>query len=428
MTFIPIIEMTASSADWQYYTYSGTPLTMNNPIEALWQKSSQGIPAIICPRCNLENLASSDQHAMKMIGKNGVICAGCGGSLQDTLNEHNPARVTYRHRIPGRRHTFAGFQLPQIVHPIHYNDKRKWADIISKRENWSPNQFMNEVMGESYDDARMPITASELVAACEYAKQWGNDNDLQNALQKTNQFQLLVMGIDWSGGGDNGSTTCVAVGGLRGGDGTGDRVDIIYMERIPVHYAEMDEVARVTELIDLFKPARVAHDYGGAGASKETLLRQAGVPSDLLVPFTYSYQPTQHIIHYQQAQQGRRSSYLIDKTRSILLTFTATRQGKVHFPLSDKVWQFLEDLLQIRAERRESPRRNDMVCLLRKGKMPDDMAHALNFLCCACWYMSGAFPQMFGAETSAPSEEEILQDINPPELDLGIWGSPQAGL
>jgi hypothetical protein len=199
-------------------------------------------------------------------------------------------------------------------------------------------------------------------------------------------------------------------------------VDVIYMERLHRDYSEEDVVARIIQLYDLFRPDRLAHDYGGQGASKETLLLQAGIPFGQIIPFTYTYAPTQHIIFYEQAVGKRRSSYMMDKTRSLSLFLTAMRACKVRPPLWKAVEPLLTDLLQLRAENRTSPRRNDMICMIRKGKEPDDMAHSLNMLCASLWYRTGTYPQLHAEEENAPDWEEIQTDIDPPELDLSSWG------
>jgi hypothetical protein len=82
--FIPIIDQTmGGSKDWGMRRYAGTPKSLDNTIEGLWQRSSQDVWAVQCPHqgCKEWNLGCAEMDLIKMIGDRGPICAFCGKSL-----------------------------------------------------------------------------------------------------------------------------------------------------------------------------------------------------------------------------------------------------------------------------------------------------------------------------------------------------------
>src|SRR5690606_11353452 len=79
-----------------------------------------------------------------------------------------PRQGHWLHRYPQRRWTFAGYHVPQIIMPLHYARRDKWAELLAKREGWgntSRNVFYNEVLGESVDTGQKLVSETELRAA-----------------------------------------------------------------------------------------------------------------------------------------------------------------------------------------------------------------------------------------------------------------------
>ncbi len=70
------------------------------------------------------------------------------------------------------------------------------------------------------------------------------------------------------GGEESDSYTAVAIGGVRPGQ---DIVECIYATKTNKSLEPHIETKYILELFKKFKPKFVAHDYGGAGALRETL-------------------------------------------------------------------------------------------------------------------------------------------------------------
>lgn len=56
-----------------FTTYAGTPKTLDNTMEKLWTRSSQGEWVIPCPSCRHENISSVSEDLINMIGPPGSL-------------------------------------------------------------------------------------------------------------------------------------------------------------------------------------------------------------------------------------------------------------------------------------------------------------------------------------------------------------------
>lgn len=403
-SFIPIIGETMSATDDSrgFFTYAGTPLTLDNNIQMLWERSSQGEWVIPCKACNKENYSTVKMDLLKMIGPDGLICAKCGKAI-DSVNGF------FEHAVPSYLSTFEAYHIPQVIHPIHYRSKNKWSEILRKQKNYSQAQFWNEVLGESCDSAAMPISHSELMAVCSDDDKF--NNTIPSACARAAVAYNLVMGIDWGGGGaDAQSTTVVVVG--RSIPNT-DRIEVVYMERFPTSWTPGEETARVLTLVRSLKPHVIAHDYGGGGNLRETMLVTAGVNPSCMAPFTYDFAPRHNIIRLHSAGQGSRRCCLIDKTRSLKVLFGSIKAGKVTFPHKDKCWDVLKDFLNVGEERTETPRKSDIILIHRKAGRTDDALHAVNFMFSYICFAQNTYPQLTGLIQSPATSD--LDEVEPAE-------------
>jgi hypothetical protein len=218
--FLPIIDETMSGQEfWRFRSYTGTPKTMENTIEKLWQKSSMAEWGTKCEACNYYNIASLEEDLMAMIGKTTVICAKCGKPI-------NPDNGTWVHSRADHRSLFVGYHISQVTHPIHWKSEANWRDLLWKMETYPQTKFYNECLGESWDSDTRLIT-QKVLREISIAK---NRNRYKEAIARSKQLRNLTLGIDWGGGGDEShSYTAIAIGGQRG---DGDSIEIVYTEKL----------------------------------------------------------------------------------------------------------------------------------------------------------------------------------------------------
>jgi len=375
---------------------------LDNNIQMLWERSSQGEWTIPCSGCRKENISTVGEDLLKMIGPEGIICAKCGKALESSDGY-------YLHKYPDFLSTFKSLHISQIIHPLHYRNKQKWQDILRKQKVYSNSQFLNEVCGESCDSAAMPITQSELLDAC--SQDPADDNTIERALFKRKQSYLTFVGIDWGGGGAEAQSTTVVTFGRQ--IPNTPNVEILYMERFPTSWSPDQEIKKAVWLIRQFRPNFVAHDYGGGGNLRESMLVKEGINPDNLAPFTYDFAPRSNVIRCHSPGKGSRATYLIDKTRSLKVLFALVKGGKVTFPHREKCWETLKDFLNVGEERTETPRHSDLILLHRKSGRTDDALHAVNFLVSGMCYVQQAYPQLSGKSESTHDDLDEVEPTNP---------------
>jgi hypothetical protein len=137
---IGVIEQTTfASTKYQYYIYSGTPKTKDNPIEVFWsQQSTQNEWAIPCWNHYIST-GSGGQHTTKahwniiiderQIELKGLSCELC----KKLINPRDPSAqwislnpdVHKKVAVP-----YQGFHIPQVISP-----NCKWSTILNVRRN-----------------------------------------------------------------------------------------------------------------------------------------------------------------------------------------------------------------------------------------------------------------------------------------------------
>lgn len=193
---IPIVNECISKSKYKYITYAGTPKTLDNTIELLWQRSTQNEWCIQCHSCNHWNYYVT----LKGLGKKGIICMKCGRYV-------NPARGMWIPHAP--KNKLHGFHIPQIIlpenNPITARDKKEydeflnnWERILLKIETgeYSETVFLNEVIGVSTAGGAKLLSLTELEAMCNPEKHNIRDPGTEWNPRK---YRTIVAGIDWGG-------------------------------------------------------------------------------------------------------------------------------------------------------------------------------------------------------------------------------------
>lgn len=398
---IPIIRETMSASDLALRQFTGTPKTLDNTLEALWQESSQAEWFIPCLHCTTDghptwNIPTTDHHLERMIGPYhpeisekhpATICHKCGKPISPRLGR-------WVHRYPERVWEQAGYHVPQIIMPLHYSKPDKWAELLAKQAgkgNTPANVFYNEVLGESYDTAAKLVTLTELDRVSNIGP-----NELALARARRSLYAMTVLAVDWGGGGEKQiSFTTVAFLGVRR-DGV---IECIYGKRLLTPHDHLREAREIKQIWDYLRPTLLAHDYTGAGALRETLLIQAGVPTRAVMPCQYvrsaSQQPCYHVA---PTMQHPRSHYRVDKSRSLLLTCAMIKCRRLRFFDADYKSQedpgLIRDFLALVEDKVTTMAAGEIYRITRQEGFTDDFAQAVNLGCVGIWYRTRNWPRL----------------------------------
>lgn len=404
--FIPIIrECTAASRVGPLITYSGTPKTLDNGIQAMWEDSSQAEWVTRCGGCGYWNMAAVHADLMKMIGRQTVVCAKCDKQI-DPRNGH------WYHTQGSDHQDFPGYHVPQVIMPMHYEDSEKWSELLSKRSgkgNYSEAKFLNEVLGESADQGVKLVTITDIRKASVLGP-----NEFNRMVDRFRKCSVRVLAVDWGGGGEEEvSFTTIALVGKNSSSG---RIECHYCERFHTGYSHTDEAKKLLYYFTQAGCQYFAHDYGGSGSVRETLMIQAGMPVDRIINFMYVRATTRDIVYYNKPAVGEfRGYWAVDKARSLVLQAVCVKTGAVVLPEYESSKDVTHDMLALMEDKHEMAAGSDVYLIRRQPKLPDDFAHALNFGSLAVWHTQQQYPDL-----------SSLKDIKLSEAQLNLAAPPNA--
>lgn len=436
ITFLPIIHETISaSKDWGLIQYAGTPKTLDNTIERLWTDTSMAEWMIKCPHpgCGHWNIPSLEYDLLRMIGPShtmisetcpGVICASCARPI-NPRPPYQGGTGRWVHRHPDKRWHFAGYHVPQLIMPMHYANPEKWQKLVDKRDgkgNTPINVFYNEVCGESWDSGSKLVTVTDLKkAAC---LPW--NRQLDSAQKHIDGYLHKFCSVDWGGGGVNKgksdlalqSYTSIAVCGLRP-DG---RVDIIYGYRSMTPHDHVHEAKLILGIMSIFKCSHLVHDYTGAGTVRETIIVQAGLSPNNILPVAYTGPAKGGIIIYKQATDNHpRHHYRMDRNRALNYCCQFIKSNIIRFFQYDYVGSedpgLLHDFLNLIEDKSDSGNGRDSYKILRDPSGPDDFAQAVTMGTMMLFQMIGRWPDLSAYEDITISDEVVMSTRGSTVLD-----------
>jgi hypothetical protein len=396
--FLPIIKSCMDASDLGLSYYSGTPKTLDNGIQALWEKSSQAEWVIPCFRCGHWNVPSVHYDLLKMIGLKGIVCGKCSKPV-------DPRDGHWYHMYGKDFPHFHAYHIPQIIMPMHYENPRKWLELLEKRAGqhfFTEAKFLNEVLGESADTGVKLVTVTDIREASQL-----NVNDFNEAVRYTrNKAGLVTLGVDWGGGGeDEISYTTLALVAQDPGSG---QMRCHYCERFHTGYSHDQEAKRLLEIFRESGCHYFAHDFGGSGSVRETLMIQAGLPPDRIIGFEYVRAHARDMVYYRKPHPGEmRGRWMLDKARSLVLQAVCVKSKTILLPHYDSSKLVTHDMLALMEDKHEMPKASDMYLIRRVPKQSDDFAHALNYACVAIWHATQKYPDLSSIQGIKLTEEQL---------------------
>lgn len=352
---IPVILETLSHSPDPQVIFAGTPLTMDNYLEQVWQDSSQSEWLV---RCHAHAPVHWNFIDEKSIGKEGPICNKCGKKI-------NPA--------DGQWYSFSkntdtiGYHFNQIMVPW-MQSPNKWKELLWKLEHYSKGQFYNEVLGMSFDSASKPISRFELMRICSLRHPYRYRPD------EVTTGQPVFAGIDWGEGADgtersfkgrlkNASYTIITLGIFI----NPKQFYIFFQKRYKGDEAlPRNCVREIIQICRMFNAVMIGSDWGFGWGVNDTLEETFG--KERVVKF-------QHNGMQAERQKYDPVGHKVQLNRTEVLTdfFDDLKHGRYIFPEWEKAKEFLVDIEAIYAEY-GGPRglRYD-----HRPSEPDDAAHSI---------------------------------------------------
>jgi hypothetical protein len=333
------------NSEYGYETYAGTPKTMENTIEYLWSISTQNEWIMKCDGCNRWSFIDT----ARAVGKTGPICVKCGHSL-------NPRQGQWYSFKPEA--TLTGFHIPQLILPRNAEQPNRWQRILTKLSRYSETKFKNEVLGVSDALGARIISKQELEALCE-------DYDVyRQPLPGTlENYQHIVAGVDWSGGGTEGiSRTVVWIWAVT----KDHRLRTLYFRIYPVT-SPVSVVDDVAEALQIHNVELVVGDRGEGHLANDLLAQRLG-----------QNRVTQ-VMYGSQARaiswNDKGAFYTVDRTTLMDNYFMVLKRQGVIFPRLACMGEPIADTLNIYEEVTTSGKK----VWRHAPTQPDDCFHAQLF-------------------------------------------------
>lgn len=363
---IAIIEQTtfASNKKYRYFLYSGTPKSLENPIEEMWSDlSTQNEWAIPCHRHSYHSSSGRTNIHWnfivddKVIGLKSLICERCGEKIdaQDPLCHWvslNPSVKEKQGIIP-----FEGFHLAQPMSPF-----ADWATIIHDRNTNPKAQFYNETLGLSFDHGDKPITKQDLIDNCREDLSM-SDASLEALKESIFDGRQIFAGIDHAGGSDR-SLTVLSLATYIDGFFT-----YFYLKKYTGPEADLEyQIKDIIQKCREWRITCIACDFGGGMWPNNRLSAEFGASK----VFKYQYAAPKHVLRWEP-NLGR---FVLHRSEILSAFFGAIkRRDQVRFPKWDEFEPFAKDFLSVTTNYNETTR---MLVYQHSLAQPDDTVHS----CC----------------------------------------------
>jgi len=384
---IGIIEQTtfAGKNQFKIFIYSGTPKSLDNPIEKYWvEQSTQNEWAIPCWRHSFFsgnkivkghwNLITDDAN----IDPKGLVCSYkdiTGKKCNEIINPRDPAchwvslnpSVLKNENI---RNPYEGYHIPQVISP-----RCDWDKVIQDY-HFSPRpQFFNEVLGLSYDSGDKPLTRQDVVDNCaenmSLREESYNEGGVRiygmNDIMKMVQDKPIYAGIDWSGGSER-SYTVLNLASYLQHQGHWFYVPFYWRQFKGPDADPKVQIEKIKEIIAKWKVMFVGCDYGGGYWPNDELTRKFGASR------IWKYQYSNPKIKVKWEPGLKR--FIVHRSEVMSDIFNAIKRRDIfRFPRWDDFEKpFAEDFLNISSE--FNPQRN---CIMYQKNIngTDDSLHSL---------------------------------------------------
>ena len=366
---IPVIEESASHSEYKLFLYSGTPKSLDNPLEGFWSHlSTQNEWVVPCRRHGLPkdpgswhwNILREDN-----IGKGELICDKCGKKIYAADPDAKWVSMNPNPKTPD---PYEGYRIPQLMVPwIDMND------IVYKQTNYPRVQFYNEVLGRSFDSGLRPLTTTDIQKNCNHELSMTH---FREVIPYSSQFPVF-MGIDWGSG--ESSYTVVTLGGYM--PWAPEKFTIFWAKRyVGLESEPKFQIQEIKELIEDFNVRYVGTDYGGGFWPNDNLIRKYG--SNKIKQYQWIGKSKKKLMYEPKLATPR---HLGHRTEVMSDMFSAIKRGNVfQYPRWEEwVDPHGMDFLNIYSEYNERTRQT---VYGHSVGQPDDSFHSATYCFLASFY------------------------------------------
>lgn len=362
---LAVVKECTSASEYGNQRFCGTAKTLDNLIEALWLQSSQCEWVMKCHHCGHLNIPVLPD-VLKMIRPAGPSCVKCEKVLDVTIGEWVAGN-------PSIHDFFPGYHVPQIIAPLNTTEKR-WREIHHNFLTYPRAQFINEVLGISYDQGGKILTLSELKELCVL--------DYNPKGFRKEKYAYTVQGVDWAISASQSFTVTVILGVLH--DGRCELIDFKLWNDTDI----LEQIKDICNIASTYNVDMICCDFG-VGHTNNMILKQKYNPNRVI-----EFQYTGGTVFCRR--QNNAPWYMLQRTQSMNQTFVDMKDGKILLPKYDSckvvcnhIMSIYEDITTSTSGSRKVFRKNPSI--------PDDYFHAINFAYTGARRLMGKFEVVMDA-------------------------------
>lgn len=403
---LPVIEECAATFDGEdgrplaTYVYTGTPLASQNIIQKHFNLSKQWQWHMQCPHCSVPDPKQTTRPKsvdiyQRVVAKGGMqppigmthvdparpflFCLHCGRDMNlprgtpkkfDGQKEHFGLRIPpfgtwISHNPKGR---YDGYRVVRMMMPWSRWRTPMDDGILDRLDKWPERQFMNEVMGLSFDFGTMPITDKMIYDNTGSHTLATSVSQAEKIAPDYAQYHCFA-GLDWAAQAKDDPTpayTILGVFALVNG-----RLKMVYAHRFVGYGSNNPEkiLDHVRKIMHLFNVKRLGGDYGIGYKEMVRLMDEFG---DHRVA----------CFEYKAGGSGSKSTYdegarkwLVPKTRTLDQLCTDITQGRFEFASEASSKGYTEDMKRVALDWNPKTR---AITYQKTGV--DDFLHVVNYV------------------------------------------------
>lgn len=228
----------------------GTPKLAGVKFEELWKNSDQRYYHLKCVKCSKYFPITLENYKHGFM----VECTGCHELQDKRIAVKNGKWISTKDPKNALR---VGFHISQLLSPIITREA-----IAKRQAEYSEARFKNEVLGEFYTGAGVPLEYASVVQKC--AEPYRDEDFPINVLPPEKTY----MGIDWGGRNtekDRGAYTIVSIIQKENND-----YNLVYTERLVMPDFQK-QLQRIENLAGQYNSVSIVADLGYGGMQVQEL-------------------------------------------------------------------------------------------------------------------------------------------------------------
>ena len=343
--------------------YAGTPKTVDNTMEKLWDNSTAKEWIVHCHHTGCKKWNYIDE---KNIGITCLICKFCGKPI---YYENGQWVIT------NSKGFIDGYRMPQIV--LNWindrNDPAAWKKAITDTmKEYTTERVFNEILALPYANAKHPMSRGEVIACC-------RDYGCATEYGKSDKYKLdgvmLTAGIDWGKGdtASGSSYSCLTIGGYIKG-----MHRVIFMKKYKGKLSDaLIQITDMLNIIRMFQVKFVLADTGDGRVSNAMMV-------EALTPLRFAEIMEHGTLKEKIKWDGDLGHYIMNRTRIMTDIMMEIKRSQISFFRKEEFEPYVSDFTGIYAEYSELTRQTKYDHLV-----PDDMFHSYMFERIASMIISG---------------------------------------